>query len=183
MSHFGDHLGLPEALLEPSWAKKYCLTPRGPPVQAQGRVGGGVTPSPKGKKEAGRGNSLLHLRPKGLVGLSPSSAGKWHRCCPSLFWVKVPARRPTRRGDPRQCDMDFCWEFSPGYRQRSSCVNSTKSDLFLAKSWEERLSSGPSSSSTTSSSSSTNMAASPGPAKGDEDLFATPLKLKPVKRG
>ena len=70
MSHFGDHLGLPEALLEPSWAKKYCLTPRGPPVQVKGRVGG-VNTSPKGKKEAGRGNSLLHLRPKGLVGFYP----------------------------------------------------------------------------------------------------------------
>ena len=32
-------------------------------------VGGGVISSPKGKKEVGRGSSLDHLRPKGLVGL------------------------------------------------------------------------------------------------------------------
>ena len=35
-----------------------------------GAASGGVNASPKGKKEAGRGNSLLHLRPKGLVGFS-----------------------------------------------------------------------------------------------------------------
>ena len=118
-------------------------------------------------------------------------------------------RRPTRRGDSRQCgEMEFCWEFGPGY-QRSSCVNS-KSDLFLAESWEESLSSGqgvallrPSrggaaSSSSASSSSGGGAASSsssgggaassstPSPAKAKEkDLFAqeTPLKLKPVKRG
>ena len=32
-------------------------------------VGGGVNPSPKGKKGVGRGISLNHSRPKGLVGL------------------------------------------------------------------------------------------------------------------
>ena len=108
-------------------------------------------------------------------------------------------RRPTRRGDSRQCgEMEFCWEFGPGY-QRSSCVNS-KSDLFLAESWEESLSSGqgvallrPSrggaasySSASSSSGGGAASSSTPSPAKAKEkDLFAqeTPLKLKPVKRG
>eukprot|EP00959_Pyramimonas_sp_CCMP1952_P303058 6341338-Pyramimonas_sp.AAC.1 len=55
-SHLGAHLVPSEALLEPSWAKKYSLTAREP--------GGGVNPSPKGKKEVGRGSSLNHLRPE-----------------------------------------------------------------------------------------------------------------------
>ena len=72
MSHLGAHLGLSEALLEPSWAILDALTARGPPRPGPGEgVGGGVNPSPKGKKGVGRGNSLLHLRPKGLVGFYP----------------------------------------------------------------------------------------------------------------
>ena len=43
MSHLGGHLGLSEALLEPSWPKKYPLTPREPPRPGPGEgVGGGV---------------------------------------------------------------------------------------------------------------------------------------------
>ena len=55
--------------MEPSWAKKYRLTPRGPTRPGPGEgVGGGVNHSPKGKKGVGRGSSLNHSRPEGLVG-------------------------------------------------------------------------------------------------------------------
>ena len=75
LGHLGGQLAPSEALLEPSWAKKEALTPREPPpLQVQGRgLGGGVNPSPKGKKggwKKGRGWDLNHSRPKGLVGLS-----------------------------------------------------------------------------------------------------------------
>ena len=43
-------------------------TSRPAPSRSVGRGKGRGKPSPKGKKEVGRGNSLDHLRPKGLVG-------------------------------------------------------------------------------------------------------------------
>eukprot|EP00959_Pyramimonas_sp_CCMP1952_P440289 9218062-Pyramimonas_sp.AAC.2 len=36
LSHRGGHFGLPEALLEPSWAILSALMPRAPPFRAQG---------------------------------------------------------------------------------------------------------------------------------------------------
>ena len=58
------------SLLELSWAILDVPTTRETPRPGQwGGVRGGVNPSPKGKKGVGRGNSLDHLRPKGLVGL------------------------------------------------------------------------------------------------------------------
>ena len=66
MSDLGGNLGLSEALLEPSWAILDALTPRERPPPAPGEgVGGGINPSPKGKREDGRGNALNHLRPEG----------------------------------------------------------------------------------------------------------------------
>ena len=53
MRHLGGHLGLSEALLEPSWAILDVPTRRETPRPGQwGGVRGGVNPSPKGKKEA-----------------------------------------------------------------------------------------------------------------------------------
>ena len=61
------------SLLELSWAILDVPTTRETPRPGQwGGVRGGVNPSPKGKKGVGRGNSLDHLRPKGLVGLRAS---------------------------------------------------------------------------------------------------------------
>ena len=54
LSDLGGHLGLSEALLEPSWAKKDALTPRERPPPGPGEGGGGVSPFPKGKKGVGR---------------------------------------------------------------------------------------------------------------------------------
>ena len=73
MRHLGGHLGLPESLLEPSWAILDALTARDRPRPGPGEgVGGGVNPSPKGKKgllEEGRKTSLDRLRPKGWLDL------------------------------------------------------------------------------------------------------------------
>ena len=57
----------------PLWPWPLGVSPEevssGTPCPGQwGGVRGGVNPSPKGKKGVGRGNSLDHLRPKGLVG-------------------------------------------------------------------------------------------------------------------
>ena len=54
------------SLLEPSWAILDAPTTRGTlrPGPGEG-VGGGVNPTPKGKKGVGRGNSLDHRRPEG----------------------------------------------------------------------------------------------------------------------
>ena len=65
LSRLEGHLGLSEALLEPSWAILDAPTTRRPPVQVQGEGGGGVNPSPNGKKGVGRENALDHLRPEG----------------------------------------------------------------------------------------------------------------------
>ena len=52
-----------------SWSRLgTVLGPLPRPGPGEG-VGGGVNLSPKGKKGVGRGTSLDHLRPKGLVGL------------------------------------------------------------------------------------------------------------------
>ena len=69
LRHLGGHLGLSEALLEPSWAILDAPMARETPRPGPGErgLGGGVNPSQKGKREDGRGNSLNHLRPKGLV--------------------------------------------------------------------------------------------------------------------
>ena len=53
LSDLGGHLGLSEALLEPSWAILDAPTTRDRPRPGEG-VGGGVNPSPKGKKGVGR---------------------------------------------------------------------------------------------------------------------------------
>ena len=60
---------------------------RGPSRPGPGEgVGGGVNPSPKGKKGVGRGSALDHLRPKGLVGLL---------ICPTVaVWTSHPLRSP-----------------------------------------------------------------------------------------
>ena len=66
------YLGPSWDYLVPSWALQ---RPPPPPVQTHGRVyGGGLHPSPKRKKEVGRGNSLNLLCPQGLwdVGFSLS---------------------------------------------------------------------------------------------------------------
>ena len=74
LSHLGGHLGLSEALLEPSWAILHALTPRGTTVQVHGRGlgGGGVNPSLKGKREGWKRKreiDLNQVRPKkGLLG-------------------------------------------------------------------------------------------------------------------
>ena len=53
------------SLLEPSWAILDVPTTRETPRPGQwGGVRGGVNPSPKGKKEVGRGSSLDHRRPE-----------------------------------------------------------------------------------------------------------------------
>ena len=69
MGHLGGHLALSEALLEPSWAKKDPLTPRGG-ARPDPRRGGG-----RYIREVGNGNALDHLRPKGLVGFQCSATG------------------------------------------------------------------------------------------------------------
>ena len=67
------------SLLEPSWAILDVPTTRETPRPGQwGGVRGGVIPSPKGKKGVGRGNSLDHLRPKGLVGLGLFECARGH---------------------------------------------------------------------------------------------------------
>ena len=49
--------------------KKTSRLPAAPPFQSPGDgVGGGVNPSPKGKRGGGRGRDLNHSRPTGLVG-------------------------------------------------------------------------------------------------------------------
>ena len=51
LSDLGGHLELSEALLEPSWAILGALATRGPRRPGPGEgVGGGVNPSPKGKR-------------------------------------------------------------------------------------------------------------------------------------
>ena len=51
LRHIGGHIGLPEALLDPSWAILGAPTTREPPCPCPGEgVGGGVNPSPKGNK-------------------------------------------------------------------------------------------------------------------------------------
>ena len=69
LSDLGGHLGLSEALWEPSWAILDALTPRDRPRPGPGEgVGGGVNPSPKEKKgllEEGRKTSLDRLLPEG----------------------------------------------------------------------------------------------------------------------
>ena len=54
LGHLGGHLGLSEALLEPSWAILGALTARDPPPsRSRGGVGGGVkTPSPPARRPA-----------------------------------------------------------------------------------------------------------------------------------
>jgi len=67
LSDLGGHLGLSEALLELSWAILGALPTRGPPRPDPGEgVGGGVNPSPKGKKGLGKGMGHLGaiLRPQ-----------------------------------------------------------------------------------------------------------------------
>ena len=90
LSHIGGHLGAPEALLEPSWAKKDLLTHRGPPVGGDsGRRGGGF-PSPKGRRGFGRGkNDLVRPpTPRGLVGFRIHALGVM-----GAVQVTVPSRR------------------------------------------------------------------------------------------
>ena len=70
LGHLGGHLGLSEALLEPSWAILDAAMGRGPPLPDPGEgVGGGVNPSPEqGKEEVlaeRRHSSLNHLSPEG----------------------------------------------------------------------------------------------------------------------
>ena len=84
LSDIGGRLGLSEALLETSWAILDDLTRRGPSRPGPGEgVGGGVNPSPKGKKGVGKGISLNHSRPKWLVGLrcgvNGGSVATWDR--------------------------------------------------------------------------------------------------------
>ena len=68
LSHLGGHLGLSEALLEPSWAILDVPTTREAPRPGPGEgVGGGVNLSPKGKKGVGRGSSLDHLLDHGSL--------------------------------------------------------------------------------------------------------------------
>ena len=71
LSDLGGHLGLSEALLEQSWTILGDRTPRDRPRPVPGEgVGGCVNPSQKGQKGVGKGNSLNHSRPKGLVGFA-----------------------------------------------------------------------------------------------------------------
>ena len=72
LSHLGNRLGLPEALLEPSWANKYPLTPRAPPrSRSRGRGRGRGKPLPEGE-EGGWKRNLS--RPP-----TPSRAGGTHQ--------------------------------------------------------------------------------------------------------
>ena len=86
LSDLRGHLGLSEALLEPSWAildaSATCETRRPGPGEG---VGGGVNPSSKGKKGIGKGISLNHSRPRGLVGV---------RACTYLCLVVHPSPQP-----------------------------------------------------------------------------------------
>jgi hypothetical protein len=70
LSNLGAHIGLPEALLEPSWAildaPTTSETSRPGPVEG---VGGGVNPSPKGKKGGWKRKLPKPPTPRGLVGL------------------------------------------------------------------------------------------------------------------
>ena len=72
LSHLEGHLGASEALLEPSWAKKDPLPPRGP-RQKKLREGRGRVPLPEGKRvlEEERKISLDHLRPEGWWDSTP----------------------------------------------------------------------------------------------------------------
>ena len=77
----GGHLGLSEALLEPSWAEKDPLTP----------LGAGVNPSPEqGKEEVlaeRRQSSLNHLRPEGWCDYEGCLVNASGRCLASrLAW-------------------------------------------------------------------------------------------------
>ena len=72
LSHLGIYFGLSETLLEPSWAILDALIAWAPPCPGPGEgVGGrGKKNLPEGAKEVGRGSSLNHLRPRGLVGFN-----------------------------------------------------------------------------------------------------------------
>ena len=64
-------------------------------------VGGGVNPSPKGKKGVGKGNSLDHLRPKGLVGFwAPERPRTQGICGPGVLGLRL-ARLGAHNGGRR----------------------------------------------------------------------------------
>ena len=98
LSHLGGHLGLSEASLAQSWAILDALTTLGAVHPGPGEVvGGGVNPSPKGKKGVGQGISLNHSRPKGLVGLrcgvNGGSVATWVRL--GTVWVTLAGMLET----------------------------------------------------------------------------------------
>ena len=87
LSDHGGHLGLSEALLEPSLAILGALTPRDRACPGPGDGGRGRgKPVPEGEERGpeGRGWELNHSRPKGLVGLSACSScleSQGRLCC------------------------------------------------------------------------------------------------------
>ena len=117
LSHLGAHLGLSEALLEPSWAKKYRPTPRETPRPGPGEgVGGGVKLAsssetcmacpfppalPQHRKQCWRNFQKTCARRKSESDILPLRAG----CAPRPIPAKARGgpRRPQKvPGGPRK---------------------------------------------------------------------------------
>ena len=108
LSRLGYHLGLSEALLEPSWAILDAPTPRDTPRPGpgDGGRGEGYPPTPKGNKEwVGRGHSLDHLRPEGCWDWTSATRVSCGRRCrnPRRFRRRRSAHR-RRNSRRRRCN-------------------------------------------------------------------------------